>query len=557
MIIYRSTVEGFLDDVLAGNLQDVVLAEFAYRMGRRVAPAEVESWRNSMSAVGHVLGGGAVPISAGVAIEYVLAPTGKRIDLLIAGLDSTANKVAVIVELKQWTHADTTAMDGVVRTFVGGGIRDTTHPSYQAVTYARTLEYFNEAIAREKIRLLPCAYLHNCVSGDTIRNPIYKSHLDQAPVFLQGEGKNLREYISGNVRDGDKDDILDLIDKGPIRPSKSLADAIRGLIKGNPEFLMIDDQKVVYEKALELSKRAKDNKQVFIVEGGPGTGKSVVAVNLLTTLTGKQLNAQYVSRNAAPRAVYASKLTGTIRNTEFQMLFSGSGSFVNAQHNAFDALIVDEAHRLNEKSGLYQNLGENQILEIIRASRLAIFFIDEDQRVTLKDIGTRESIRAIAEELGADVTETKLESQFRCNGSDGYLAWVDHTLQVRDTANPTLDGIKYDFRVCESPSQLRDQIVELNKPKNRARMVAGYCWKWPSKNDPRAMDIVFPEDGFAAQWNLSQDGGLWIMAPESVAQVGCIHTCQGLELDYVGVIVGPDFIVRNGEVVTDALKRAS
>ena len=154
------------------------------------------------------------------------------------------------------------------------------------------------------------------------------------------------------------------------------------MIKGNMEFVMIDDQKVVYENALALAKQSSENnKNVLIINGGPGTGKSVVAVNLLVALTKKGLLAHYVSKNAAPRAVYQSKLTGTLRQTEISNLFKGSGAFVGCKKNTFDALIVDEAHRLNEKSGLYGNLGENQVKEIIAASKFSVFFIDEDQKV--------------------------------------------------------------------------------------------------------------------------------------------------------------------------------
>jgi hypothetical protein len=104
-------------------------------------------------------------------------------------------------------------------------------------------------------------------------------------------------------------------------------------------------------------------------------------------------------------------------------------------------LLVDEAHRLNEKSGLYGNLGENQIKELINASRFNVFFIDEAQRVTLKDIGSIQTIYQWADKCQSTVTELDLVSQFRCNGSDGYLAWIDNSLQIRETANPTLEDI--------------------------------------------------------------------------------------------------------------------
>lgn len=225
------------------------------------------------------------------------------------------------------------------------------------------------------------------------------------------------------------------------------------------------------------------------------------------------------------------------------------------QPNSFNCLIVDEAHRLNEKSGMFSHLGENQIKEIIKASKLSIFFVDEDQKVTLKDIGDKEEIRRWAVEMKAEVIELSLESQFRCNGSDGYLAWLDNTLQIRETANETMETRDYDFRVVANPAELHELIRHKNKEKNKARMVAGYCWKWISKQNPLLRDIVI--GNYKATWNLESDGQAWIIKPDSVNEVGCIHTCQGLEVDYIGVIIGPDLIVRNGTVITQPSERAS
>jgi DUF2075 family protein len=360
------------------------------------------------------------------------------------------------------------------------------------------------------------------------------------------------------VKYGDARDLMFRIEQSRIRPSKSLVDALLSMLKGSKEFLLIDDQKLVYETALSLVDEGRSGpKRVLIVEGGPGTGKSVVAINLLVELTARDLLVQYVSRNAAPRAVYEAKLSGTFRKTRIANMFRGSGSFVEGEPDTFDALIIDEAHRLNEKSGLYKNLGSNQIMELIAAARTSVFFIDEDQRVTIHDIGTKAEIKKWARALGAETTELELASQFRCNGSDGYLGWVDHALQIRTTANTELEGIDYDFAVCDSPSELRDRIFEKNREANKARLVAGYCWDWKSKKNPDAIDIEFPGTDFRMQWNLDSDGSLWIMMPGSVNEVGCIHTCQGLELDYVGVIIGPDLVARKGVVVTQPSERSS
>ena len=500
---------------------------------------------------------GEIPDDAGVAIEYRIPLTSRRVDFMLSGTDSEDRDSVVIVELKQWSDVEMTWKDAIVRTWLGGSLREVTHPSYQAWTYAALIQDFNEEIQDSNISLQPCAYLHNCSDSSVIKSDFYGEHLCRAPVFLRREVKELAAFLRKFVRKGDRSRILYRIEHGRLKPSRNLADHLASLLAGNPEFKMIDHQKIVYETALELMGRVKQSgKQVLLVEGGPGTGKSVVAVNLLTEFTNRELVTHYVSRNAAPRAVFESRLSGTLSRTRITNLFKGSGAYVDCEPGSIDCLIVDEAHRLNARSGLYQNQGENQIREIIRAAGLSIFFLDEDQRVTMKDIGERSEIRRHAMEAGARLTELKLESQFRCNGSDGYLSWVNSALQIEETANPTLDGIDFDFRVFDSPNEMRAEIVRLNQDRNKSRMVAGYCWDWQSKKDPGVMDVTIPEHGFEMQWNLDSDGSLWIIKNDSVSEIGCIHTCQGLELDYVGVVVGEDFIVRNGKVETDALRRS-
>ena len=557
MLVYTSTKAEFLVDVHADVIDQKILAAFQRYLGHSTNKNEIASWRNSMLYMSQVLADDEIPGNSGVAIEFTLPQTTKRIDFILTGENQNKQPAAIIIELKQWEIVKATSMDGIVRTFVGGSEREVSHPSYQAWIYTALLEDFNETVQEENIDLQPCAYLHNCISDDVINDPFYEFHTRKAPAFLRNDAEKLSDFIKHYVKYGDSCEVMYRIDQGRIRPSKSLADKLASMLKGNQEFLMIDDQKIVYETALALAKKATvKDKHVLIVEGGPGTGKSVVAVNLLVTLTNAQMLTQYVTKNAAPRTVYTTLLSGSFRRSRIDNLFKGSGVYTDAEANIFDALIVDEAHRLNEKSGMFQNLGENQIKEIINAAKFSVFFIDEDQRVTFKDIGETGAIKDWAKRLGATVHQLELQSQFRCNGSNGYVAWIDNTLGIRETANETLDGINYDFRVFDSPNELRDAIFEKNRLNNKARLVAGYCWNWISKNDPKLKDITIKEHNFAMKWNLASDGNLWILKPDSVNEVGCIHTCQGLETDYIGVIVGPDFIIREGVVVSDAAKRA-
>ncbi|MFA5962041.1 MAG: DUF2075 domain-containing protein [Parcubacteria group bacterium] len=557
MIVYQSTKQGFSQDVVTNNIEVAIYDIFQKKLKRKTTISEMNAWKNSMMYMENILQDEDIPSDCGVMIEYQIPQTSKRVDFILTGQNNDRKDHAVIVELKQWEKAEITEMDGIISTFVGGGMREVSHPAYQAWSYAALLDNFNEAITKEEITLMPCAYLHNYIDDGAIRNEFYAEHIKRAPVFLRKETLKLREFIKKFVKYGDKGKVMFQIESGIIKPSKCLADSLSLMLLGNSEFVMVDDQKVVFEKAKYLALKSTDqSKNVFIVEGGPGTGKSVVAINLMVELIKNGLFAQYVSKNSAPRTVYESKLVGTLKKTEISNLFSGSGSFYNAKKNIFGALIVDEAHRLNSKSGMFKNMGENQIKEIINASKFSVFFIDENQKIHFDDIGEKDEIKKWAKKLGANVFESDLSSQFRCNGSDGYLSWLDNALQVRETANVILDDDDFDFKVMDSPEELRKVIVEKNKANNKARIVAGYCWDWISRRNSKLYDINIPEYDFKMQWNLGSDGNLWIIAKNSVNEAGCIHTCQGLEVDYIGVIVGDDLIVRDGVVLVDPSKRA-
>lgn len=556
MIVYSKTKAEFVADVDANRIGDEILASFERTLHRRPSPSEIESWGNSMQFMARRVDLPDLPDDAGVAIEFTVPLTNRRVDFILTGITDDGRDVAVIVELKQWSEVAVTKLDAIVRTALGRRLVDVAHPSYQAWTYAALIEHYNETVRDERIELRACAYLHNLRSPHVINDPRYADHVARAPSFIASDAERFSNFLKRYVRHGDRNRVMYRIEHGRLRPSKSLADVLRELLDGQPEFVLVDEQKLAFETALGLADEAEANKRVLIVRGGPGTGKSVVAINLLVALTERKKVVQYVSRNAAPRAVYAEMLRGHRRKSEIDALFRGSGAFVDVSSGFFDVLVVDEAHRLNEKSGFYGNQGEHQVKELINASKLSVFFLDEDQRVTLRDVGTGGAIREWAAELGAHVDELELPSQFRCNGSDGYLAFLDDALGIRKTANPDIRAEDFDFRVFDDPVELWERIRRLNASRNKARMVAGYCWNWQSKRDARAMDIVIPEHGFEAQWNLTEDGSLWIMADESVEQIGCIHTCQGLELDYVGVIIGPDLIVRDGQLTTDGHARA-
>ena len=560
MLIYNGLKSDFMADTENDVLETKLYDTIKQKMNRSTGLSELNSWRNSLKEMYITLNDSAIPSDAGVAIEYNIPQTSKRVDFLISGYDDNNKGNVIIIELKQWEQLQ--AVEGheaIVETYTGGANRRVVHPSYQAWSYAALIKDYNQYVQDEDVELHPCAYLHNYPrkDNDPLDAKQYEDILSDAPAFTYGQRDALRNFIKKNIKTGDGEDTLVKIEHGKIKPSKQLQDSICGMLKGNKEFIMLDEQKVVYETILNLSTKCqKDNKKrTIIVEGGPGTGKTVVAINLLAELTKRDQFAQYVSKNSAPRIVYGYKLKGSMKRNSVDNLFKGSGCYTDAPLNSIGTILADEAHRLNEKSGMFQNLGENQIKEIIHASRCSVFFIDESQRVTTSDRGSVEEIEKWAKMEHSEVFRMELISQFRCNGSDGYLAWVDDVLQIRDTANYDLEGIDYDIRICDSPMEMEHIILEKNSIRNRARILAGYCWNWPkeTRNDVNYHDIKIGDYGIS--WNL--DGGdAFAINPDSVHEAGCIHTSQGLEFDYVGVIIGDDMRYENGEIITDYSKRA-
>lgn len=561
MIIYRNTKGGFTQDVRDGLIARKIQDAFVFNGIHHNNLSEYRSWENSLHRMRDAIDDAYIADDCRVAIEYKLPLGGKRIDFLIEGLDEQDHKNIVVVELKQWEESEPTDCPDVVKTFVAGSVKPVTHPSYQAYTYTKVIENFSDAVMTEDVHLIPCAFLHNY--KENLRKNIDETHYPEAvklaPVFLGVDTPKLREFIKSYVHKRSGVDLLMKIENGKLRPSKSLQDTLASMLRGNQEFYLIDEQKVAYEAVKKtLEKVLKHSaKATIIIQGGPGTGKSVVAIQLLCDLIQRDYSALYVTKNSAPREVYFAKLRQDKRSLNYiKSLFKSSSAFTESEPNSVDCILADEAHRLMKNSGQYMPGSGPQARDIINAARVSVFFIDERQKVTGADACTIEKIREYAKELGSQVLEGdayNLSSQFRCNGSDSYLALINTILGMQSTPNSILD-LDYDIEVFDSPTKMREALRQKNDINNKSRMLAGYCYNWNSKRDPHAMDIVL-EDGFKAQWNFG-DTKTWAIDEDSFDQVGCIHTSQGLEFDYVGVIIGRDLVYRNNQVQTDADRRA-
>lgn len=559
MIVYEGNKKTFLDDVSNGLMVRKIEEMFDKLGIKKEQQAEMNSWKNSLPRMGNIMSDNRIDDEVGIAVEFQIPFTSKRVDFMVAGKNDESDNV-VVIELKQWETCQATSRENVVTAFTGGANRDVAHPSQQAYSYAKLIQNFNESIEEEKIDMIPCAYLHNYEEKNRgqICHQKYSDIIKLSPVFLMEDGKNLKDFLVKYVSKPSNKKLFEIIEYGKLKPSKSLQSAVGSILNGNQEFELIDEQLVAYSTILKLVQNSinSDEKHTVIVKGGPGTGKSVIAINLLTKILNNGYSCCYVTKNSAPRAAFSQSLVkGKYSLSYLKGLFKGSGSFIDTPNNTFDCIITDESHRLNEKSGLFGNKGQNQIMEIIKSSKISVFFIDEDQVVTTKDIGSVGEIKAWAKILGSKVhcnESLELKSQFRCNGSDGYLAFLDDVLEIRQTANYNFFDLDYDIEIFDNPNKMKEALRKTNT-NNKSRMIAGYCYPWNSQKDKSKYDI-FLENGFKAQWNFSTDG--FAIDPNSFEQVGCIHSTQGLEFDYVGIIIGLDLRYENGHIIADTSKRA-
>ena len=557
MIIYKGTVAEFHKDVFEGVIANKLEELFIkYNIGRE-SQGEYRSWNNSLEVVSSTLKYANVNEDINVAVEYQIPLTSKRVDFLIGGLDKDDKETVVAVELKQWDKVEKTNLENCVKTYVNGKNDVKPHPSQQILSYCQLISNFNVRVQEDNISLVPCAFLHNYPNKDRyiLEDESYAYVVSKAPLFLKSDREQLGLFVNEHIKKPAKRNLFEVIDNGKLKPSKALQDSILDLLDGKDEFVMVDEQQVAYATITKLVKDniVKGGKYTIIVRGGPGTGKSVIAIQTMAKLISDGYAASYMTKNAAPREVFGIKLVeGHKSQAYIKGLLKSPISLENCtKENIYPCLLVDESHRLCKR------YGHNQIEDIIRSSQINVFFIDEDQRVTVKDLGTVDMIKYFANLYHSKVIDDPsltLKSQFRCNGSDGYMQFLDNLLEIRETPNTSLDGLDYDIRVFDSPRVMKEELEKINKINNKARIVAGYCYEWVSESFPATYDIYL-EDSFKAQWNL-RGGRPFAIADTSFEQVGCIHTCQGLEFDYVGVIVGQDMRFENGRVITDQSKIA-
>ena len=552
MILYKNTAAGFQESVDNNRIADEIEAAFIDKIHRHPAPNEKHSWENSLCRMSTIVRKAHVPGDCGILIEYNIPGSGKRIDFLITGHDKKQNKNFIIVELKQWEDAMATDLQHTVKTFLNGGYHDVAHPSYQASSYKQFFRDMTTCVEENGLHPYSCAYLHNYAhkTPEPLLAPQYVDIVQDTPIFLKEDVQKFEDYVAEKVGQGDGMPIVDEITGSKTRPTKKFIEYVSALYDGNPAYTMLDEQQIAYANIMKYASNAT-NRTTIIVDGGPGTGKSVVAMNAFMAIFKKYVQRDedhsiaFVAPNSAFRTAIIDILVQHKKENKQRLsqIFRGSASFYDAEPESYYVLFVDEAHRLKAKGATWYN-GDSQVEDIIRASKVNVFFIDDDQQIRPDDEGSRDLIKSTAEKYGSEIVEVTLKAQFRCAGAEGYVNWMEHTLQIRETANfDGWDEVAFEFRIMDTPQELERYVEEKNAQGCKARMLAGFAWKWTKKEDnpdANTLDVYIPEYEFARPWNSHKNREEWAIDDSKQHQIGCIHTSQGLEFDYIGVIIGRD-----------------
>jgi hypothetical protein len=505
-----------------------------------------------------------------VMLEYALPLNSKRADAVLAGLHPVSGEPSyVVVELKQWGHAEPHEDDPAL-CHVDAYARPVLNPIEQVRRYCDYLVNFNGALAAHPKRISGVAYLHNAtefgVSG------LREIELDdRGQLFTAGSRGAFLDYLRTRLSDrhpGAK--AADELQAGKTVPSKQLMALAAQEVREREQFVLLDEQQVAYRMVLNAVRKARhsDHKEVVVITGGPGTGKSVIALSVLGEMYRQGVPALHATGSQSFTKTMR-KVAGA-RKREVQDLFKYFNSFMSAEKNTLDVLVCDEAHRIRETSAnrytrAAQRTGKPQIDELIDVARVPVFLLDEHQVVRPGEMGTVAEIRAAAVRKGIDCRIVSLESQFRCGGSDAYLRWVTRLLGLEPGGPvPWEPDDRMQLRVAGSPEEMEAFLQERRvDDRYTARMSAGYCWPWspePRPGDPLPADVVI--GGWARPWNLRGEravsgappSALWATDPAGFGQVGCVYTAQGFEYDWSGVIIGPDLVWRGDRWVTDRTK---
>lgn len=558
MRLYSGTSQQFMQDTTQNQIAEKLKLAFFDHFRYYPPMGEINSWRNSLRAISMIFQSAGL-MDHGIILEYQLPLTSKRLDCLICGRDKNSKDNAVVIELKQWDKCDEAAGENEVLTWVGGAKREVLHPSVQVGQYSMYLQDTHTAFyeGTNPVILNACTYLHNYnyYFDDIVFSEKFKKALENCPLFTADNTKELIGYLSEKLENGNGIPVLKRVENSRFRPSKKLMEHVANIIKGKSEYILLDEQLVVYDKVFSCAKEGFHDKQkaAVIIKGGPGTGKSVIAINLMADLLLKGYNAHYATGSRAFTETLR-KIIGFRGSAQFKYF----NSYSQAERDAVDILIADEAHRIRKTSSsrftpAELRLDTPQIEELINVAKVAVFFIDDDQAVRPDEIGSVQYIKEYATNKKCRIFEYELEAQFRCNGSVAFVNWINNTLGIKRTANVLWDRHEeFDFKIFNSPEELESAIREKVKQGFTGRVTAGFCWPWSLPNDNGTLknDVVI--GSYIRPWDAKPEAkklapgipkaSLWAYDPNGLNQIGCVYTAQGFEFDYVGLIFGKDLV---------------
>ena len=427
--------------------------------------------------------------------------------------------------------------------------------------YCDYLLDFNKALAVLDDPVAGVAYLHNAIDRAGVTDLFAYPQDSHGRLFTGTRREDFRDFLRTRLDSAIRGAAYaDMLLSAAVAPSKQLLALAAEEVQRREQFILLAEQKLAYSLVLHEVERLRgaDNKTVVVVAGGPGSGKSVIALSLLGELA-RQGRTVLHATGSRSFTQTLRKVAGT-RNPRVQRMFKYFNQFMDAERNGLDVLILDEAHRIRETSvdrytSAALRTGRPQVDELIAAARVPVFLLDEHQVVRPGELGTVEEIEQYAQKLGHTVHRIDLDGQFRCGGSQEYIQWVVRLLGLAETGPAAWEGDPaFEVRVADTPQEL-EAILEAKRAQGySARMTAGYCWPW---SDPKPDGTLVPDvriGDWARPWNLKKDrpvGGappapLWASEPAGFGQVGCIYTAQGFEYDWNGIVIGPDLVWHDG-----------
>lgn len=561
MHLYTGLSSDFIAQTATSAMTERLSSSFEQHYRRKPPDSEVRAWQNSLARFAHVLELGELR-SQGIIVEYQLPLTSKRLDVMITGKNASGDANGVIVELKQWDSVEPSEIDDCVETFVGGAVRAQLHPSRQAGNYQQYLQDTHTAFSDGAVGVKACSYLHNMTrpKADALFDERFGDLVLQYPTYISDGLNDLTNLLVHQTGGGEGDAVLAQVIEGRYRPHQRLMNHIADIIQADSRYTLLDEQQVAANHIIARARASHmgTDRSVFVIEGGPGTGKSLIALHVLAAMARLNLTANHATGSKA----FTENLRKSL-GVRARALFHYFNNYTAADEMLLDVLILDEAHRIRQTSNTrFTSAAKRsdipQVDEIIKAAKVSVFFIDDMQVVRPGEVGSTDLIRDAARRAGANLYEHELEAQFRCNGSDGFIEWVNNTLEIDRTGTVLWErDDPFEVDVVDSPEELEAIIRSRNTEHETARLVAGFCWKWSDPDNDGNLIADVAVNGWSMPWNANPNAkrlaagipksNFWATDPGGINQVGCVYTAQGFEFDHVGIIWGKDLVHRARE----------